>query len=86
MTCKMHLKEGSVRIGVPQHICIFGLTLRSEDGGGEYTFLERSLYWELGRGRQKYTFLERSLYWESKNFKIRATSLREKLLWQKPKI
>ena len=34
MTCKMHLKEGSVRIGVPQHIYIFGLNLRSEDGGG----------------------------------------------------
>ena len=76
MTCKMRLKEGSVRIGVPQHIYIFGLKLRSEDGErGEYTFLERSLYWELGGGgggRQKYTFLERSLYWESKNFKIRA--------------
>ena len=57
MTWKMRLKEGSVRIGVPQHIDIYlALTWEVKIGG---------------RG-QKYTFLERSLYWESKNFKIRA--------------
>ena len=74
MTCRIRLKEGSVRIGVPQHIFIYlALTWEMKIGGGG--------------GRQKYTFLERSLYWEYKNFKIRAIwATREKLLWQKPKI
>ena len=79
MTCKMRLKEDSVRIGVPQHIYIFGLNLRSEDGREGSIHFWKGLFtgsWGGGGGggggRQKYTFLERSLYWESKNFKIRA--------------
>ena len=74
MTCKMRLKEGSVRIGVPQHIYIFGLNLRSENGGSIHFWkgLFTGSWGGGGGGRQKYTFLEGSLYWESKNFKIRA--------------
>ena len=34
MTCKMRVKEGSVRIGVPQHIFIYLAHLRSVDWGG----------------------------------------------------
>ena len=56
MTCKMRLKEGSVRIGVPQHIYIFGLNLRSENGGGSIQFWKGLFTGSLGRGRQKYTF------------------------------
>ena len=68
MTCKMCLKKGSVRIGVPQHIYIFGLNLRSEDGAGVYNFGKVSLLGAGGGGggRQKYTVLERSLYWGPK--------------------
>ena len=56
MTCKMHLKEGSVRIGVPQHIYIFGLNLRSEDGGSIH-FWKGLFTWSWGGGRKAKVYI-----------------------------
>ena len=61
MTCKMRLKEGSVRIGVPQHIYVFGLNLRSEDRGGVYILGKVSLLGVGGAGAQLYIFVKVSL-------------------------
>ena len=45
MTCKIRLKEGSVRIGVPQHIFIY-LALRSREGkwGGKSIHFWKGLF------------------------------------------